>query len=167
MSIIQGKILEGSTIHTDEWKTYDGLVINGYNHYRVFHSKNEFARDKSHVNGTEAFWSFAKRRLAKFNGLKDETFLMYLKECEFCDNNSDMDLAKILTNLVNKQKKDASLEPKNITPKNNHKFTFQKQNRACRELWFFANFRPSPLCNGLALPDLPFPTDSCPQPPVL
>ena len=30
MPIIQGKILEGSTIHTDGWKAYDGLVLNGY-----------------------------------------------------------------------------------------------------------------------------------------
>jgi transposase-like protein len=44
MPIIQGKILEGSTIHTDGWKAYNGLILNGYDHYRVFHSKNEFAR---------------------------------------------------------------------------------------------------------------------------
>ena len=69
MPIIQGKILEGSTIHTDSWKAYDGLILNGYNHYRVFHSEDEFARGKSHVNGIECFWSYAKRRFSKFNGL--------------------------------------------------------------------------------------------------
>mgnify|MGYP002641905403 CR=1 FL=1 len=82
MPIIQGKILEGSTIHTDGWKAYDGLILNGYDHYRVFHSKNEFARGKSHVNGIECFWSFAKRRFSKFNGLTDERFLLHLKESE-------------------------------------------------------------------------------------
>lgn len=82
MPIIQGKILEGSTIHTDGWKAYDGLILNGYDHYRVFHSANEFARGKSHVNGIECFWSFAKRRLAKFNGLASESFILHLKECE-------------------------------------------------------------------------------------
>ncbi len=44
MPIIQGKILEGSTIHTDGWKAYDGLILNGYTHYRVFHHENEFTR---------------------------------------------------------------------------------------------------------------------------
>ena len=39
MPIMQGKIPEGSTIHTDGWKAYDGLILNGYNHYRVFHHK--------------------------------------------------------------------------------------------------------------------------------
>jgi transposase-like protein len=105
MPIISGKILEGSTVHTDGWKAYDGLVVNGYDHYRIFHSHNEFARGKSHVNGIEAFWSFAKRRLAKFNGLKNESFLSHLKECEFRYNNKDEDLVKLLTKMVNKKKK--------------------------------------------------------------
>ena len=42
MPIIQGKILEGSTIHTDGWKDCDGLILNDYNNCRVFHHENEF-----------------------------------------------------------------------------------------------------------------------------
>ena len=53
MLIIQGLVLEGSTIYSDGWAAYDGLIVNGYDHYRVFHSHNEFARGKSHVNGIE------------------------------------------------------------------------------------------------------------------
>ena len=30
MPIIQDKIIEGSTIHTDGWRAYDGLILNGY-----------------------------------------------------------------------------------------------------------------------------------------
>lgn len=96
MPIIQGKILEGSTIHTDGWKAYDGLILNGYDHYRVYHSKDEFARGKCHVNGIESFWSFAKRRLAQFNGLTDENFVFHLKECEFRFNNRKNDLYAII-----------------------------------------------------------------------
>ena len=80
--IIKGKILEGSTIHTDEWKAYDGLILNGYDHYRIYHSKNEFARGKIHVNGIESFWNFAKRRLVKVNGIAFHKFNLHLKECE-------------------------------------------------------------------------------------
>jgi len=83
MPIIKGHILEGSTIHTDGWRAYDGLILNGYDHYRVHHSANEFSRGKCHVNGIESFWSFAKRRLAKFNGIASHKFNLYLKECEF------------------------------------------------------------------------------------
>ena len=83
MPIIEGKVLEGSTIYSDGWKSYDGLILNGYDHYRVYHSKDEFVRGKAHVNGIESFWSFTKRRLAKFNGLTDEMFNLHLKESEF------------------------------------------------------------------------------------
>jgi len=83
MPIIKGHVLEGSTVHTDGWKAYDGLILNGYDHYRVHHSANEFSRGKTHINGIEAFWSFAKRRLAKFNGIASHRFNLYLKECEF------------------------------------------------------------------------------------
>ena len=81
MPIIKGLILEQSTIYTDGWRAYDGLVLNGYEHYRVFHSENEFARGKSHVNGIENFWLFVKRRLAKFNGYSSAAFVLHLKEC--------------------------------------------------------------------------------------
>ena len=89
MPIIQGKILEGSMIHTDGWRAYDGLILNGYDHYRVHHSKDEFVRGKSHVNGIESFWSFAKRRMAKFNGLAGDKFNLHLKESEFRWNHRD------------------------------------------------------------------------------
>ena len=99
MPIIQGKILEGSTIHTDGWKAYDGLILNGYNHYRVFHHENEFTRGKSHVNGIECFWSYAKRRFSKFNGLTDDKFILHLKESEARFNHRDDDFAAFVAKL--------------------------------------------------------------------
>jgi len=100
MPIIKGKILEGSTIYTDGWKAYDGLILNGYDHYRIFHSNNEFARGKNHVNGIEAFWSFAKRRLAKFNGIASHKFNLYLKECEFRFNFRNVELFDIMLRVL-------------------------------------------------------------------
>ena len=83
MPVIKGKVLEGSTVYTDGWKSYDGLVLNGYKHYRIHHHENEFARGKNHVNGIESFWSYTKRRLRKFNGIRKEKFFLHLKESEF------------------------------------------------------------------------------------
>jgi len=87
MPIIEGKVLEGSTIYSDGWKSYDGLILNGYDHYRVYHCEDEFVRGKAHVNGIESFWSYTKRRLAKFNGLTDNMFNIHLKESEWRWNN--------------------------------------------------------------------------------
>ena len=92
MPIIQGHILENTTVYTNGWGAYDGLIVNGYDHYRVFHSRDEFARGKCHADGIESFWSYAKRRLAKFNGIASAKFVLYLKECESRFNNRGQDL---------------------------------------------------------------------------
>ena len=83
MPIVRQIIRKRSQIYTDKWKTYDGLVFDGYKHKRINHSKSYSNRKGTHVNGIENFWSFTKRRLAKFNGVSRETFLLHLKECEF------------------------------------------------------------------------------------
>jgi transposase len=102
LPIIQGNILEGTTVYTDGWKAYASLIVNGYDHYRVFHCENEFARGKSHVNGIESFWSFAKRRLSKFNGLTNEYFFLHLKETEFRFNHRVKNLYLVLLSVFRK-----------------------------------------------------------------
>jgi len=51
---------------------------------------------ENHINGIESFWSFAKRRLQKFNGVGRENFNLHLKESEFRFNNRDKDIYKLL-----------------------------------------------------------------------
>ena len=87
MPVIKGKVIKGSTIYTDGWTSYDSLILYGYKHKRIHHGENEFARGKNHVNGIESFWSFVKRRLRKFNGVRKDKFLLYLKESEWRFNN--------------------------------------------------------------------------------
>jgi transposase len=102
MPIIQGKILqEQSTVYTDSWKSYDGLITSGFKHYRIYHSHNEFARGKNHINGIESFWSYCKRRLNKFNGSRTN-FLLHLKESEFRFNNRQNDIYQLLLKLIRK-----------------------------------------------------------------
>jgi transposase-like protein len=68
--VIRGKIKPEVVIHSDGWRGYDGLVDVGYaKHLRIAHGRNQFARGKRHINGIESFWGYAKRRLAKFNGV--------------------------------------------------------------------------------------------------
>jgi len=83
-AVIQGKVSIDSVIYSDGWRGDNGLVDVGYSkHFRVLHGENEFARDgHCHINGIESFWSFTKRRLAKFNGVKTN-FDLHLKESEW------------------------------------------------------------------------------------
>lgn len=81
--IIRGRISPKAIVHTDKWRGYDGLVDVGYDkHFRINHSQEFSDGSGNHINGIEKFWSFTKRRLAKFNGVK-VNFEYHLKECEW------------------------------------------------------------------------------------
>jgi transposase-like protein len=100
-AIIRGRVSADAVIHSDGWRGYDGLVDVGYSkHYRVNHGDNEFANSQSHINGIESFWSFAKRRLQKFNGVPAETFYLHLKECEWRFNHRHDNLYVVLLRLL-------------------------------------------------------------------
>ena len=100
-AIIRGRVKLDTIIHSDCWRGYNGLVVIGYKkHYRVHHGRNEFANRKSHINGIESFWSFAKRRLMKFHGIPGSTFYLHLKECEFRFNYRKQNLYDILLNMI-------------------------------------------------------------------
>ena len=96
MPIIQGQVLSESTVYTDGWKSYDGLVLGGYKHHRIHHHQNQFARGKNHVNGIESFWSFTKLRLAKLRGIRSTHFLFHLKESEWRFNHRRDNLYRLL-----------------------------------------------------------------------
>lgn len=101
--IIRGHVDLSTVIHSDGWRGYDGLVDIGYDkHFRVNHGANEFAQGERHINGIESFWSYAKRRLAKFNGISRHTFYLHLKETEYRFNhrhdNLYLELLKLLRN---------------------------------------------------------------------
>jgi transposase-like protein len=100
-AIIRGRVSMETVVHSDGWSGYDGLVHMGYaKHFRVTHRDGEFASGRSHINGIESFWSFAKRRMTKFNGLRKEHFLLHLKECEWRFNHRGEDLYRTLLRLL-------------------------------------------------------------------
>ena len=100
-AIIRGKADPLSVINTDGSRGYDGLVDIGFDkHFRVNHGNNEFVKGSSHVNGIESFWSFAKRRLAQFNGVAKHTFALHLKECEFRFNHRHQNLYLAMLKLL-------------------------------------------------------------------
>jgi transposase len=84
--VMRGKISPESVVMTDGWRGYDGLVDVGYDkHLRIKKYRKEgspFTDGPVHVNGIESFWSYTKRRLARFNGVK-ANFELHLKECEW------------------------------------------------------------------------------------
>ncbi len=58
--IICDTVKEGSTINTDELKSYVGLNKEGYIHRRVNHSMGQYVDGTCHVNSVEGFWARLK-----------------------------------------------------------------------------------------------------------
>ena len=100
-AIIRGHVEPSTIIHSDAWRGYDGLVDIGFDkHFRVHHGDNEFAQGERHINGIESFWSYTKRRLARFNGVAKHTFYLHRQETEYRFNhrrdNLYLELLKLL-----------------------------------------------------------------------
>lgn len=100
--VIRGKVSLESILFTDGWRGYSGLLDMGFEkHFRIDKSKSFSNQNGVHINGIESFWSFTKRRLAKFNGVKS-TFILHLKECEFRWKKNTEEMEKELWNLLKK-----------------------------------------------------------------
>ena len=100
LPIIREQVTPDSIVYTDCYKSYDVLDVSEFNHFRINH-RTHFAEKQNHINGIENFWSQAKQHLRKFNDIPKEHFELYLKECEWRFNNSEIKVQiSILKQLV-------------------------------------------------------------------
>ena len=100
-AIIEGRVELSAEITSDGFRSYDGLVEAGFSrHHRInkYYDRDHtvFSENGVHINGIESFWSYAKRRHQKFNGLRRTSFATFLKETEHRFNTRDQDLYKLL-----------------------------------------------------------------------
>ena len=74
----------GSTVSTDELKSYAKLARLGYDHGAVNHASEEWVRGPHHTNGIEGFWSILKRSIRGTHVQVSRKHLTkYLVEFEF------------------------------------------------------------------------------------
>lgn len=100
LPIIREQVKPDSIVYTDCYKSYDVLDVSEFSQFRINHSTH-FAERQNHINGIENFWNQAKRHLRKFNGIPKEHFELYLKECEWRFNHSEIKVQfSILKQLV-------------------------------------------------------------------
>jgi len=99
-AVIQQKVPKGSTIYSDQLAVYDGLITQGYRHYRINHSKGFATTRRQHINGIENFWGYAKTKLKRYCGIPRTQFLLYLKEMAFRFNHRHEDLPRQIKRIL-------------------------------------------------------------------
>ena len=99
-SLFQGKRSPEVLLALKECLKFDGLVDVVSDKYIRIGCQSE-GNHCSFVplSLIDSFWSFCKRRLAKFNGV-NKNFELHLKECEWRWNNKDGDLEKELWEML-------------------------------------------------------------------
>jgi transposase len=82
MPIMERMIMPDSIVYTDCFRSYDAIDVSRFHHVRINHSEL-FVDQQNHINGIENFWNQAKRHLRRYNGIPKESFILFLKECEW------------------------------------------------------------------------------------
>jgi transposase len=63
-----------SIVYTDGYSDYNKLSLKGFHHQRVNHGET-FTDGRSHINGIENFWGYAKLQLWFYHGFKATSYL--------------------------------------------------------------------------------------------
>ena len=82
--IIKGNVEQGSTVNSDELKSYGGLSKAGFEHETVNHSAGEYVDGDCHVNGLEGFWARLKLSIRGTHvHVSGKHLQKYVKEFEY------------------------------------------------------------------------------------
>ena len=82
--IVAKNVEPGSTVHTDELRSYFGLGRAGYWHETVNHGAGQYVDGDSHVNGIEGFWARLKLSIRGTHVHVSRKHLQtYVKEFEY------------------------------------------------------------------------------------
>ena len=100
--IIKDKVEAGSTVCTDEHKSYNGLESQ-YTHKTVKHSAKQFVDGMAHTNSIESVWAILKRAFyGVFHSFSEKHCDLYVDEVVFRLNegNCKIDTVNRLESLV-------------------------------------------------------------------
>lgn len=97
---IRKHVTTGSTIHTDDLRSYLHLPVAGFNHGVFIYSAGEYARGTCHVNSVERFWSRLKNSIRGTHvDVSRRHLWKYVKEFEYRCNRRKMP-ALLFSDLV-------------------------------------------------------------------
>lgn len=98
--IIKATVVSGTTISTDEFRSYKQLTRLGYKHGTVQHGIEQYVDGIHHVNGIEGFWSLLKRGIRSTHiHVSGKHLQKYVDEFGFRYNNRQ-DPSKMFDHLI-------------------------------------------------------------------
>lgn len=72
MAIVDANTTIGSLYYSDEYRAYASLRLR-WTHFTVAKEKG-IPKGRTHINGIEGFWSYAKHWLYTYRGFRKEVF---------------------------------------------------------------------------------------------
>jgi len=89
--IICDNVAAGSTLHTDENPTYEGMKGLLYQHESVNHSAHQYVRNGVTTNSVESMWALLKRGLhGVYHHASKKHLGRYVNEFTFCLNDGNV-----------------------------------------------------------------------------
>jgi transposase len=90
MPFIKERVLDSSTIFTDEHPVYVALQSHGYAHKRVHHAAKVYVDGDAHTQTIDGFWSLVKNGVrGVYHAVSDKYLQSYLDEYAFRYNRRD------------------------------------------------------------------------------
>lgn len=103
-NFIHTNINLGSTVYTDEFRSYRGL--DGYVHISVNHSVGEYVKEQAHTNGIESFWALLKRGYyGIYHFMSFKHLHRYVNEFSFRHNTASFSTMQFIEMTVKKMTK--------------------------------------------------------------
>src|SRR5271166_6628081 len=84
LGIVKEHVLPTSVVFTDDFPSYDGFGVRGYQHRRINHSEKVYVVGEIHTNTIEGFWSLVKNGLrGVYHSVGRHYLQTYLDEYSF------------------------------------------------------------------------------------
>ena len=74
----------------------DNLTDGYIDEFNTFKRKTKIIKVQNHFNNIITFWEYFEKAILKYKGLKSDTFIYFLKECEFKYNHTKEEAIELL-----------------------------------------------------------------------
>jgi transposase len=114
--MVREHVLPKTAVFTDDFPSYDGLGVRGYNHRRINHSAGVYVLGTTHTQTIEGFWSLVKNGIrGVYHSVGKHYLQTYLNEYSFRYNRRFDEQPMFWSFLHQVEKRDAAIRQTPVT----------------------------------------------------